>query len=166
MPLTLATRIGSDTLGKLEQAARRRYAEARRLVADEPLGAIYLFGYTVEMRLKAAYFRTVGLVPTSILAPSRSLAETQIRSLLGIRGAVGHNLYGWAKLLETARATTPGATPLASGLASEIYKHVQNVEACWTEVLRYRANKPYDNEVKAVRYGASWFKVNGRRLWS
>lgn len=53
MPLTLATRIGPDTLGKLEQAAQRRYAEARRLVADEPLGAIYLFGYTVEMRLKA-----------------------------------------------------------------------------------------------------------------
>ncbi|HTW94850.1 MAG TPA: hypothetical protein VMD30_08665 [Tepidisphaeraceae bacterium] len=166
MRLTLATRIGADTLGKLEQAARRRYAEAKQLVADEPLGAIYLFGYTVEMRLKVAYFRTVGLVTASALAPSRNYAEAQIRMLLGVRGAVGHNLYGWARLLETARATTPGAKVLPSGLAKDMYKHLQNVEACWTEVLRYRANKPYDDEVKAVRSGAAWFKVNGHRLWS
>jgi hypothetical protein len=166
MPLTLATRIGPDTLGKLEQAARRRYAEARRLVSHEPLGAIYLFGYTVEMRLKAAYFRTVGLAPANILTSSRNIAEADIRSLLGIGGPVGHNLYGWAKLLENARVTTRGATALPSGLAKEMYAHVQNIMACWTEVLRYRANKPYDDEIKAVRSGASWFKVNGRRLWS
>ena len=166
MPLTLATRIGPDTLGKLELAARRRFAEAQLLVPSEPLGAIYLFGYTVEMRLKAAYFRTVGLVPASTLAPFRRAAEVQIRNLLGIGGAVGHNLYGWTRLLETARATTPGATPLAAGLAKKMYGHVQNVEACWTEVLRYRANKPYDEEMDAVKSGASWFKVNGRRLWS
>ena len=166
MPLTLASRIGPDTLGKLEQAARRRYAEARRLVADEPLGAIYLFGYTVEMRLKAAYYRTVGLVPASLLLPARNIAEARIRALLGIRGAVGHNLYGWAKLLETARATTPGTTALAGKLARAMYLHLQNVEACWTEVLRYRANTPYHDEMDAVRSGASWFKVNGRRLWS
>jgi len=166
MPLTLAARIGTDTLGKLEQAARRRYAEARRLVADEPLGAIYLFGYTVEMRLKAAYFRTIRLVPASPLGLGRGVAEARIRSLLGIRGAVGHNLYGWARLLETARATTPGATALTVRLAKEMYTHVQNVEACWTEVLRYRANKPYDEEMQVVQSGASWFKVNARRLWS
>ena len=165
MPLTLAIRIGFDTLGKLEQAARRRYAEARLLVSHEPLGAIYLFGYTVEMRLKAAYFRTVGLAPASDLAPFRKVAERNIRTLLGITGTVGHNLYGWANLLETTRATTPGATALSSRLAKEMYKHVQNIDACWKEVLRYRANKPYDDELKAVRFGASWFKVNSRRLW-
>lgn len=166
MPLTLATRIGPDTLGKLEQAARRRYAEACRLVVGEPLGAIYLFGYTIEIRLKTAYFRTVGLIPASPLAQPRVFAEAQIRMLLGIKGAVGHNLYGWARLLEDARATTPGASPLPGGLAMQMYAHIQTVEACWTEVLRYRANKPYDEEVKAMRSGASWFKVNGRSLWS
>jgi hypothetical protein len=166
MPLTLATRIGPDTLGKLEQAATRRYAEASRLVDREPLGAIYLFGYTAEMRLKAAYYRTVGLVPASPLAPIRTLAEAQIRTRRGIRGAVGHNLYGWAELLEFTRATTPGATPLPIGLAGQMYLHVQNMEACWTEVLRYRANKPYNEEIEAVRVAARWFRVNARRLWS
>jgi hypothetical protein len=167
MPLTLRTRIGADTLGKLEQAARRRFAEARQLIANEPLGAIYLFGYTVEMRLKSAYFRTVKLVPSSPLRPARTVAETRIRTLLGLpKQAVGHNLYGWATLLEDARATTPGANALPSKFAQDMYAHIQNVEACWTEILRYRANKPYDEEMKAVRAGASWFKVNARRLWS
>jgi len=165
MALTLANRIGPDTLGKLEQAARRRFAEASNLIADEPLGAIYLFGYTVEMRLKAAYFRTVGLAPATNLSKFRKPAEAQIRSLLGIRGAVGHNLYGWARLLETARATTPGAIVLPLALAQNMYAHIQNIELCWTEVLRYRANKPYNEELEAVRTGASWVRINGRRLW-
>lgn len=172
MPLTLATRIGPDTLGKLEQAARRRYAEARQLVADEPLGAIYLFGYTIEMRLKAAYYRTVGLLPASPLDLSRKMADRLIRAqfpnaTLGGRNIpAGHNLHGWAWLLEDARATTPGAVPLPAALAKQMNAHVQNVRECWTEVLRYHANKPYDEELDAVWAGASWFKVNGRRLWS
>jgi len=167
MPLTLTARVGPDTLGKLERAARRRFAEAGRLVSDEPLGAVYLFGYTIEIRLKVAYFRTVGLVPSSVLGNARPVAEARIRRLLGMTGgAVGHNLYGWAKLLEDARATTPGATPLPGGLAQHMYRHVRNVEACWTEVLRYRANTPYDEELNAVETAARWFRGNGRRQWS
>lgn len=166
MPLTLANRIGTDTLGKLEKAARRRYAEASLLTDKEPLGSIYLFGYSVEIRLKAAYYRTVGLVPRSTLARPRVIAEAGIRSLLGINGPVGHKLFGWAKLLEHARATTSIAAPLSIGLATEMYAHVQNIELCWSEVLRYRANRPYNEEAKAVRNGAFWFKVNARHLWS
>jgi hypothetical protein len=61
MPRALLDRIGFDTLAKLEAAATRRYAEAQRLAADEPLGALYLYGYTIEMRLKAAYYRLAGV---------------------------------------------------------------------------------------------------------
>jgi hypothetical protein len=68
--------------------------------------------------------------------------------------------------LETARITTPGATALPAHLAREMYAHVQNAEACWTEVLRYRANKPYSEEMTAVQSAATWFKINARRLWS
>ena len=57
MPRILLNRIGNDTLAKLEAAATRRHAEARQLALDEPLGALYLYGYTIEMRLKAAYYR-------------------------------------------------------------------------------------------------------------
>jgi hypothetical protein len=163
MALTLATRIGPDTLGKLERAARRRFAEARKLAADEPLGAIYLYGYSVEIRLKAAYFRTMGLGPSSPISQARAIAEAQTRTLLGVRGPVGHNLYGWATLLQTVRLNL--SKPLDSAMVREMYAHVLNIEACWTEVIRYRANRPYDEEIQAVQTGANWFRVNASRLW-
>jgi len=172
MPLTLATRIGPDTLGKLEQAARRRYAEARRLTADEPLGAIYLFGYTIEMRLKAAYYRVVGLGTAhhiSAGAPSpRKVAETKICALLLLKpnSPVGHNLYGWGKLLEQTRATLPAPGPLPTPMLSDMYIHLQNASLCWTEVIRYRATPPYDEELQVVDAAARWFRMNYRRLWS
>jgi hypothetical protein len=150
----------------MELAARRRFAEARCLMQSEPLGAIYLLGYTVEMRLKAAYYRTAGLVPSSPLDPPRRIAESQIRQLLGAQGPVGHHLLGWARLLEHTRATTHGATPLAPAIASAMYQHVGDVANCWTEVLRYRANVPYNREVNAVWIAANWCKTNSRRLWS
>jgi len=92
MPLTLAKRIGPDTLGKIELAAESRYAEARHLLPQYPLGALYLFGYSIEIRLKVAYYRVIGLVPNSELAGPRALAEKEIRRLLNKTGAVGHDL--------------------------------------------------------------------------
>jgi hypothetical protein len=108
MPL-LASRISADTVAKFERAARRRYTEAARLVHAEPLGAIYLFGYTIEIRLKAAYYRLSGLAPNSDINPYRKAAERQIRQLrkLPAYAAVGHDLYGWALLVEDTRANTP-----------------------------------------------------------
>jgi hypothetical protein len=45
----------------LEAAVTRRHAEAFALAPAEPLGAIYLFGYTIEIRLKCAYYRLEGI---------------------------------------------------------------------------------------------------------
>ena len=166
MPLTLVKRIGDDTLGKLEQAARRRYAEAERLILDEPLGAVYLFGYTIEIRLKASYYRLAGLVTASRLAGYRTAAEAQIRGFGLGHGPAGHDLLGWAKLLEDKRATMPAPGPLAPAVLNEMNDHVKNVSLCWAEILRYRANKPYNEELMVVRAAAEWFKRHYRRLWS
>ena len=66
MPLSLVHRAGVDTLGKLERAAVKRFREARRLQeAGEALGAVYLYGYSAEITLKVAYYRIIGLVPTT-----------------------------------------------------------------------------------------------------
>lgn len=167
MPLNLATRVGDDTIAKMEAAARRRYAEAKRLVADEPLGAIYLFGYTVEIRLKTAYFRVARIPSNSPLANARASAEALIRSFPG-RAArpAGHDIRGWARLVGDARATTPGSTPLAAGDLVRMNGHAQTVAECWTEILRYRANRPYNEELAAVLTAARWFKHNYSRLWN
>src|SRR5438128_676292 len=116
MRLTLKARIGCDTLAKLERAATRRYAEASRLVQEEPYGAIYLFGYTIEMRLKTAHYRLTHVpvnadvavpVPPNSDSP-RTLAERQIRAILGAAAprAVGHHLLGWANLVLDSRAAS------------------------------------------------------------
>jgi hypothetical protein len=168
MPLSLVSRIGEDTIGKLEAAARRRYAEACRLVVGEPLGAIYLFGYTVEIRLKAAYYRTKGLLPGTPLGPYRRPAETRIRFLLGLpmHDPVGHHVFGWARLVEDARAVTPGVAALPPGVSAAMNSHAQRVAACWVETLRYRANRPYNEELAAVQAAAQWFRNNYSRLWN
>ena len=167
MPLTLVHRAGGDTLGKLEAAAARRFREAEKLFQQgERLGAVYLFGYSIEIRLKAAYYRTIGLVPGSAIQPHRRPAEDAIRALpfFPSNAQPGHHLRGWAGLLAQTRAGTPN--PLDATVASEMHQHVDAAFKCWVEYLRYRANQPYNAEVTAVRTAARWFRTNATRLWS
>jgi hypothetical protein len=171
MPHTLVRRAGFDTLAKLEAAACCRYREAERLFQQgELLGAVYLFGYSIEIRLKAAYYRSIGLVPNSPLDQHRRRAEDAIRAIPGlprhpITGGPqpGHDIVGWARLLEQTRAVN--ARPLSPALARPMYQYVDAVFTSWAEFLRYRANKPYDDEAAAVRLAARWFRANASRLW-
>lgn len=175
MPLTLKSRIGHDSIAKMEAAATRRYAEAQRLSVAEPLGAIYLFGYTVEMRLKTACYRLANVppghnieqpLPGAFQSP-RKQAENQIRTLLGLPPGtpVGHHLDGWMALLADTRALHAlGA--LDAVIQGRLIPLVQSASLCWTEILRYRATRPYDEESEAVAAAARFLKVRYRRLWS
>jgi hypothetical protein len=172
MPLTLTARIGFDTLSKLERAATRRSAEASRLIDAEPFGAIYLLGYTIEIRLKAAHYRLAGILPAwdiNIPIPPnptspRRLAEDQIRTIRGSAAPrVGHDLLGWAQLVVVSRNA---AGLRALGAQAEFLSHVQNAALCWTESLRYHANKPYNEELDAVAKAARWVNRNYHQLWS
>jgi hypothetical protein len=175
MPLPLRSGTGRDTIRKLEAAATRRYAEASRLSADEPLGALYLFGYVVEIRLKTAYYRLMGLAPDDLLddrpagaiGSPRALAEGQVRTLLGLGpGApVGHNLNGWVQLIVSAR-TGHALGPLGADFEKELVDRVGEAAKCWAEFLRYRANRPYNRESEAVTAAARFLKLKYRTLWS
>ena len=179
MPLTLTNplskRIGPDTLRKLEAAATRRYAEAVRLRPNEPLGSVYLFGYTIKIRLKAAYYRLTALSPTANINASvppntnspRKLAEQRIKVILGPNppNNVGHHLIGWAELVIDARSTSP-LGPYANSFRDNLRDQVKDSALCWTEILRYHANKPYNQEMDAVADAARWLKSHYRQLWS
>jgi hypothetical protein len=174
MPRSLLIRAGDDTLGKLEQAARRRFAEAGRLEVSEPLGAVYLYGYSVEMRLKAAYYRVIGLFPSSPLDPVRRAAEAVIKSsppivpkstVAGRPVSAGHNVLGWAWLLETTRATPPNLA-MYGKTRKDMYDNADVVFRFWSETLRYRANRPRPLELAAVTRAAVWFRKNATNLWS
>jgi hypothetical protein len=176
MPRVLLNRIGFDTLAKLESAARRRHAEARQLRPKEPLGALYLYGYTIEMRLKAAYYRLVSVpenwdldvpTPPAVVSPRRD-AQVQIQNLIGLghSAQAGHHLVGWATLVITTRAGHPVLGPFATGFETQLNNHAQAAGRQWREILRYRANRPYDEEVDAVVDAANWIRGNYHRLWS
>lgn len=174
MALKLLRRAGVDTLGKLEAAASRRFREANVLNAKgEKLGAIYLYGYSVEIRLKAAYYRTIGLVPATIIDPNlhRKPAENLINALPLLPRhktppgpAAGHHVVGWARILEQGRLL-PGRIPMDAPIVAKVKEHADNVFDCWAEFLRYRSNKPYDRELEAVVAAAKWFNANYQRLW-
>jgi hypothetical protein len=175
MPLSLVRRAGGDTLGKLESTARIRFREAeQRHAQGEALGAIYLYGYSVQTRLKSAYYRTIRLAPGSPIDPHRRLAERAIEALgparlprhpAPARGpSAGHHVIGWAILLEDTHKQ-PGRVPLDAAFAKRVHAHASTVFKCWAEFFRYRTNTPYNMELQATRDAARWFRAHAARLW-
>lgn len=176
MPLTLVRRSGRDSLAKLEASALLRMREAESLyLVGQRLGAVYLYGYVIETSLKTAYYRVIGLVPPTPIDKQlhRLPAENAIKAMGGLpshpQGApsTGHNVIGWARLLDQERAKpAPGRVALDAGLAIELHNRMQDVFGCWAEFLRYRANLPYNQEVQAMRDSARWIRRHYKKLWS
>ena len=68
----LVAHLSPDTINRLEQAAKNRYEEATRLREQKRLlCAMYLYGYSVEMCLAAAYYRSAGFSPNSPISAIR-----------------------------------------------------------------------------------------------
>lgn len=81
MNQTLADQFGPDTIRKFMNAAPLRFEEAEALMREEHhLAAIYLFGYSAEMLIKAAYFRAQRLGSTIEIGPeTRHRIEVRAR---------------------------------------------------------------------------------------
>src|SRR3954454_23598854 len=109
MPRRLLTRCLPDSVREFRLSARLRYDDGLTAAAGgRGLAAIYLWGYSSEMLLKAAYFSVLGvgdvtpLVKGVHLNPAISLGRD-----LGIawpQQAQGHNVRAWAELLILERA--------------------------------------------------------------
>jgi hypothetical protein len=176
MPLTLVRRSGRDSLGKLEAAAIRRMREAEALLAaGQRLGAVYLYGYVIEISLKTSYYRLIGLVSATLVDKQlhRFPAENTIKAMVGLPAhpqgptIAGHNVIGWARLIDEYRsALLPWRVPLDANLATEMHSRMQDAFNCWAEFLRYRANLPYNREVQTMRETARWTRRHYRELWS
>jgi hypothetical protein len=170
MPILLADprRTGTDTVPILERAADQRSAEADILrTAGHGLAAIYLYGYSAEMRIKAAYFRfdlrTQGLDPQSVIDhPRRSSAAGQFAMLGLLRRPGPHDVFGWAQLLVAKRASL--SMRYAPAMEREVVNQAKLLADRWIETLRYRPNTPYGHEVRIVRESAAWFGLNYPRL--
>lgn len=94
-------------------------------------------------------------------------AQANIAQLLNLNNAnlAGHHLVGWAALLIDTR-TNHALGAYAAAFAQELSDHAQAAGRQWCEILRYRANRPYDEELSEVIAAANWVQRNYRRLWS
>lgn len=164
MPRRLLDRCHPDSIREFRAAARQRFDDGVSLsAAGQRTGAIYLWGYTAEMTLKAAYFSLIGLAETAVVTWNAHLRPAINRGrAMGIawppQGA-GHNVRAWAELLVAARALGP-ATALAPPLALDVQRRGQRIEQLWSETLRYRKNYAYLYEVRQIREAAEWLLVN------
>jgi hypothetical protein len=168
MPRRLLDRCQVDSIREFRLAARQRFDDALSLAAaGQRTGAIYLWGYTAEMTLKAAYFSVIGIAETDAITWSAHLLPAINRGrALGIAWLYpgqGHNIRAWAELLVAVRALSP-ATAFAAPFDREVQKRGQRFESLWRETLRYRKNYAYSYEVKQVREAAEWILANSDAL--
>src|SRR5438270_6733593 len=63
---TFAQRLAPDTLNRLERAAEHRYVSGDVLwERKRRLAALYMYGFSAEISLTAAYFRCAGFSPNT-----------------------------------------------------------------------------------------------------
>ena len=168
MPRRLLERCNPDSIREFRAAARHRYDDALVMACQgRRTGAIYLWGYTAEMIVKAAYFSFIGLPETHAVGWRTDLRPAIERGrALQINWppqGEGHNVRAWAELLVNVRAHSP-TTSFAPSFALEIQSRGQRIEHQWRETLRYRKNYAYLFEMRYVREAAEWFLVNSTAL--
>ena len=167
MPWLLPARFATECIREYELAATERYHDALALSwAERRTAAIYLFGYVVEMLLKAAYFRILRYGDTDPidLAAMRAAVGDNPASAARALGLAGtrnlHDIGAWAELLVAFR-TARGPLYPDVGFAAFLIDRVSDVRQRWTETIRYHKNRAYQHELERVENACRW--LVGRR---
>lgn len=158
---------GQDTVAEFEAAATQRFNEAERLgQRSHHLGAVYLFGYSVEMRVKALFFRNAGFATKQVITRQDRTDAADMYATLGLLTRPGqHDVSGWAALAVASRATTAAPYSVgAGGLGTEIVNRATALYLIWRETLRYRSVAATGAEFREVRRVAAWFGSNYGRM--
>jgi hypothetical protein len=156
----------TDSVSQFEIAARQRFEEASLLYfGRRSYSAIYLYGYAVEMWLKAAYFHNEGIIAglnDPLTQRDRDRAWKQ-RKASGApnRYATQHDIEIWAYLLIYIRRTARIYPPYNPLVESTLQNYGATMRNHWSVEMRYQhleAIQPA--EIDAVRNIAEWFSSN------
>ena len=165
--LGLASHFSPDTINRLEEAALRRYEEGTSLRERKRfLCAVYLYGFSVEMCLAAAYFRSYGLAPNSPI--DRETRQRQMRYGRTLRDANNeplmdadpHPLVGWARMLQWRRSLSSPLTPVQTSRLREALTKAGTVYKHWRPQLRYKTKDVLPAQLEEVRKCVAWFIAN------
>jgi len=165
MPRRLPDRWRPESIRELRTSAQQRYEDGLALAGQgRRTGAIYLWGYSAAMTLKAAFFRLTGIGEVEVITWAGHIqpAIDRGRDVLGIawpRSGQGHNVRAWAELLVAERATMPGAAYIPP-FGQELQDCGQRIGQLWSETLRYHGNLAYVYEMLQVREAVEWLLLN------
>jgi hypothetical protein len=168
MPRRLLARWQPESIREFRASARQRFEDGLALAAaGHRTGAIYVWGYTAEMLLKAAYFSLLGRPEMAGLTWGADiLPAINADRGMGIAWPLagqGHNVRAWAELLIAERAATPGAA-YPYPFDREVQERGQTIGELWSEALRYHKNLAYLYEMNQVWEAAEWLLVNAAAL--
>lgn len=151
----------TDTIDGLERAALLRYYDAQHLLgfSGRRAGAMYLLGYSVEMSLKAAYFRLIGVNPAETVWERYS-------AIVGLPPATirHHRILDLGRLLLYERQVR--SLDLDPVFEGQLQRHTSVTELHWRETLRYRSQTPTPLEASELDEAATWMMIHREHLWS
>ncbi len=162
MPRLLRDRFAVECIREFDLAATERYVDAMALAqAGRRTGAVYLYGYVVEMLLKVAYFRVLGFGdadPINRSAMQAAVGESPASTarVLGLNGTRNlHNIDAWSELLVTFRRAKGLLYP-DPGVSHLLITNVSRVGELWAETVRYHKNTAYGHELARVENACQW----------
>ena len=145
---------GNDSIATLEAAARDRLDEGNVLLnAGYNGGAVYLYGYTAEAILKAAWFRLLGHTPTQAITRSDLLQAAALASGAGLNLGNFHNIAAWVRWLVLSRLQT---VPYVQPLQQNLLQQADLIHQYWTPEMRYQVVVIPLSEAQDVRDAATW----------
>jgi hypothetical protein len=169
MPKQLLERIQPDSIREFRSAASERYIDGEAAAKiGRRTAAIYLWGYSAEMTLKAAYFAAVGFSETRAitigdLGAARNAGIASFHITWPNQGKF-HNVRAWADLLVGFRSHPPGIAYTLPTFGDELKRRGRWIEPLWSETLRYHKNVAYPHEVERVRQATGWLLINSLNL--
>lgn len=166
MPLRIRLQGVPQTIQEMERAAEERYQEALHLIVGGRLGAgIYLCGYSAEILLKNALFRSSGANPRDLASVYLIPAMRMGRKILSwIPAENGHSLVFWATMLRYRRSEV--SWPLPIDLDNELDLRASRLYESWWVSMRYLADQATETEAQGVLSDVDWFREHYKELWS
>jgi hypothetical protein len=163
MPKRLLDRWRPESIREFRVAARQRFDDALSLaISGRRTGAIYLWGYSAEMLIKAGYFSAIGMAERNTITWANDIGPAIVKGrnlkINWPHSGQGHNVRAWSELLIITRNLSSNPYPRA--FSNQFLRHAQRVEKLWSESLRYHCNVPYLHELASVREAAEWFLAN------
>lgn len=147
-----------DSIQHFENARQDRFREGLCLWLHQAetsrSGACYLLGFSVEIGMKAAYFRVLGRGLADDIDKSDLLAVKTRHPTL-IKDESFHSLMFWAYALDDLRVQQ--GRPFVPGLSLELGRRSQAAYNRWRVGLRYRTDTTSPADLETLVETASWF---------